>query len=55
MRLFAERGAAGVTIRQIAAEARVSRSLVIHHYGSKDGLKAAVDRRAIGLVEAFCP
>ena len=53
MRLFAERGAAAVTIREIAAAAGVSPSLVMHHYGSKDGLKEAVDRRATALVEAF--
>ncbi|MFI5287363.1 MAG: TetR/AcrR family transcriptional regulator [Candidatus Dormibacteria bacterium] len=53
MRLFAERGAAAVTIRDVAAEAGVSPSLVIHHYGSKEGLKAAVDERATALVETF--
>ena len=53
MRLFAERGAAEVTIRDIASAAGVSPSLVIHHYGSKDGLKEAVDVRATALVEAF--
>ena len=53
MRLFAERGAASVTIRDIASMAGVSPSLVIHHYGSKDGLKEAVDLRATALVEAF--
>ena len=52
-RLFAERGAAAVTIREIAAAAGVSPSLVMHHYGSKDGLKEAVDRRATALVEAL--
>lgn len=45
MRLFAERGVAGVTVRAIAAVAGVSPSLVIHHYRTKDGLKAAVDQR----------
>ena len=53
MRLFARRGAAAVTIRDIAAEAGVSPSLVIHHYGSKQGLREAVDNRAIALVNAF--
>lgn len=53
MRLFAERGAAEVTIRDIAAGAGVSPSLVIHHYGSKEGLRAAVDERATALVEMF--
>lgn len=45
MRLFADRGVSGVTVRDIAAEAGVSPSLVIHHYRTKDGLKAAVDER----------
>ena len=57
MRLFAARGAASVTIRDIAREAGVSPSLVIHHYGSKDGLKAAVDEHVIaflkGVVDEF--
>lgn len=50
-RLFADRGAAAVTIRQVAAAAGVSPSLVMHHYGSKDGLKEAVDRRAVAFFE----
>ena len=53
MRLFAQRGAAAVTIREVAAEAGVSPSLVIHHYGSKEGLREAVDNRALALVNAF--
>lgn len=53
MQLFAERGAAQVTIREIASAAGVSPSLVIHHFGSKDGLKDAVDVRATALVERF--
>jgi TetR/AcrR family transcriptional regulator, regulator of cefoperazone and chloramphenicol sensitivity len=51
MRLFADRGAAAVTVREIAAAAGVSPGLVIHHYGSKDGLKDAVDRRAVDFFE----
>ncbi len=51
MRLFAERGAAAVTVREIAAAAGVSPGLVMHHYGSKDGLKDAVDRRAVAFFE----
>lgn len=46
MRLFAERGTTGVSIRDVAADAGVSPSLVMHHYGSKERLKAAVDERA---------
>ena len=51
MRLFAERGAAAVTVREIAAAAGVSAGLVMHHYRSKDGLKDAVDRRAVAFFE----
>lgn len=47
MRLFAERGPAAVTVRDIAADAGVSPSLVIHHYGSKDALKDAVDDHVV--------
>jgi AcrR family transcriptional regulator len=52
MALFAERGTAGVSVRQIALAAGVSPSLVIHHYGSKEGLKNAVDRRVVDFVTA---
>lgn len=56
MELFAERGFAGVTVRDIAAAAAVSPALVIHHYGSKVGLKNAVDERAIDLLmDVFVP
>lgn len=40
---FAERGVAATSVRTIAAEAGVSPGLVIHHYGSKDGLRVACD------------
>ncbi len=46
MRLFALRGVTAVSVRDIAEAAGVSPSLVIHHYKSKDKLKAAVDERA---------
>lgn len=46
-RLFAERDVAAVTVRDIAAEAGVSPSLVVHHYGSKDALKDAVDDHVV--------
>lgn len=55
--LFAERGVAGVSIRDVAAAAGVSSSLVMHHFKSKDGLKAAVDARVsatmTGLLAEF--
>ncbi|WP_461007968.1 TetR/AcrR family transcriptional regulator [Streptomyces capparidis] len=53
LRLFAAHGPDAVTVRQIAAAAGVSPGLVVHHFGSKEGLRAAVDghvSRVIGEV-----
>lgn len=44
--LFAERGHDAVTMRDIAARAGVSPALLVHHFGSKDGLRSAVDEHA---------
>lgn len=41
--LFAENGIAATSLRSITAAAGVSPGLVIHHFGSKDGLRRAVD------------
>lgn len=41
-RLFAERGPAGVGVREIAAEAGVNHGLIHRHFGSKEGLLQAV-------------
>lgn len=40
---FAEDGVDRATVRAIAAEADVSPGLIVHHYGSRDGLRAACD------------
>jgi AcrR family transcriptional regulator len=53
MRLFAERGYAGVTVRQIASAAGVSPALVIHHYGSKERLRAVLEERVASFVESM--
>jgi TetR/AcrR family transcriptional regulator, regulator of cefoperazone and chloramphenicol sensitivity len=47
LRLFAEHGGDGTTIRDIAADAGVSGGLVRHHFGSKDDLRAACDAYAL--------
>jgi AcrR family transcriptional regulator len=43
LRLFAEKGPDAVTVRDVAAAAEVSPGLVMHHFGSKAGLREAVD------------
>jgi AcrR family transcriptional regulator len=48
LRLFAEHGPDAVTVRQIAAAAGVSPGLVIHHFGSKDGLRE-VDAHVLAM------
>jgi AcrR family transcriptional regulator len=53
LRLFAERGSDAVTVRQIAAAAGVSPALVIHHFGSKKGLRAAVDSYVNGVFDVL--
>lgn len=53
MELFAERGYAGVTVRQIAAAAGVSPALVIHHYGSKEKLREVLEERVAAFVESM--
>jgi TetR/AcrR family transcriptional regulator, regulator of cefoperazone and chloramphenicol sensitivity len=47
LRLFAERGIDGATIRDIAKAAGVSAGLVRHHFGSKEALRDACDAHAL--------
>jgi len=53
LRLFAAHGPDRVTIRQVAAAAGVSPGLVVHHFGSKEGLRGAVDQHVLGAFEAM--
>lgn len=45
---FPRDGFAATTIRAIATEAGVSPGLVVHHFGSKDGLREACDSYVVG-------
>lgn len=44
---FPRDGFAATTIRAIAADAGVSPGLVVHHFGSKDGLREECDRHVV--------
>ena len=43
-------GSAGASVRGIAADADVSPALVLHHFGSKDGLIAACDAHVLAAI-----
>src|SRR3954463_13245391 len=45
--LFAERGFAATSMRDISAASGVSHPLIHHHFGSKEDLYAAVKRRMV--------
>jgi AcrR family transcriptional regulator len=53
LRLFATHGPEVVTVRQIASAAGVSPGLVVHHFGSKDGLRQEVDQHVLDVFEAM--
>ncbi len=53
LQLFSEHGPDAVRVRQIAEAAGVSPALVLHHYGSKAGLREAVDRYAAAQLDAL--
>src|SRR4051794_6824144 len=53
LRLFAEVGPDRVSLRRIAGEVGVSHGLVVHHFGSKEGLRAVVDGYVVDLFDAL--
>jgi TetR/AcrR family transcriptional regulator, regulator of cefoperazone and chloramphenicol sensitivity len=48
--LFANEGFAAVSLRRVAVTVGVSPSLVVHHFGSKDNLRAECDIRVLAFV-----
>jgi AcrR family transcriptional regulator len=49
--LFGELGFAGASVRAIAARAGVTPGLVLHHFGSKEGLRDAVDQHVLAVID----
>ncbi len=50
LELFAEKGAANTSIREVAAEAGITHGLVVHHFSNKDGLRRAVRQHVFELL-----
>lgn len=50
LELFGLEGVARVSLRAVAERAGVSQSLVLHHFGSKEGLRQACDDYVVGLI-----
>jgi AcrR family transcriptional regulator len=50
---FAENGIDGTTARRIATGAGVSPGLVIHHFGSMDGLRSECDRYVAATIREY--
>jgi AcrR family transcriptional regulator len=53
LRLFAEHGPDAVSVRAIASAAGVSPALVLHHFGSKAGLREAVNTYAAERIDVL--
>ncbi|MFG2523496.1 TetR/AcrR family transcriptional regulator [Streptomyces sp. NPDC048527] len=53
LHLFAAHDPQTVTVRQVATAAGVSPGLVVHHFGTKDGLRQEVDQHVVATFEAM--
>jgi len=51
LELFANQGVAATSIRAVAKAAGVSPGLIVHHFGSKEGLCRAVDEAVVRRIE----
>jgi TetR/AcrR family transcriptional regulator, regulator of cefoperazone and chloramphenicol sensitivity len=49
---FGTQGTRATTVRQVATDAGVSPALVLHHFGSKEGLREACGQHVIDLMQA---
>lgn len=51
MEMFGAEGVAATSLRAVAGAARVSPGLVVHHFGSKQGLVRAVDEAVVARID----
>lgn len=51
--LFAEHGYDATTVRAIADAAGVSPALILHHFGSKAGLRKSIDAEVVKTISSF--
>ena len=49
---FAARGVDGTSLKTIAEEAEVSQGLILHHFGTKQGLRTACDEYTVATIQA---
>ncbi|KOX19724.1 transcriptional regulator [Saccharothrix sp. NRRL B-16348] len=49
---FGADGVAGTSVRAVAADAGVSPALVLHHFGSKEGLRQACDEHVLDAIRS---
>ncbi len=52
IRCFGDRGVDGTSLKVIAREAGVSQPLIVHHFGSKAGLRVACDEHVAATIRA---
>lgn len=50
--LFGERGVDGTSLKVIAKKAGVSQPLIVHHFGSKEGLRVACDEHVAATIRS---
>jgi len=53
IKLFAMQGYAGTSVRDLALEAGVTPPLIKIHFGSKEGLREAIDKYALGWIDGL--
>ncbi|WP_159851346.1 TetR/AcrR family transcriptional regulator [Nocardia sp. CY41] len=51
LEFYSIKGETNTTLREVARAAGVTHGLVVHHFGSKEGLRRALDQHVLALLE----